>query len=63
LEAWQGTSRTLTSIGAGEAVLPYRRDATQALQEREAVLSEISGFHGGDYKELRLLRCYAVWLL
>jgi hypothetical protein len=23
----------------------------------------ISGLHGGDYEECRLLRCYAVWLL
>jgi hypothetical protein len=24
---------------------------------------KISGFHGGDYEEYRLLWCYAVWLL
>jgi hypothetical protein len=24
---------------------------------------KISGFHGGDYEECRLLGCYAVWLL
>jgi hypothetical protein len=24
---------------------------------------KISGFHGGDYEEWRLLGCYAVWLL
>jgi hypothetical protein len=26
-------------------------------------LCNIRGFHGGDYEELRLLGCYAVWLL
>jgi hypothetical protein len=24
---------------------------------------ETGGYHGGDYEELRLLGCYAVWLL
>jgi hypothetical protein len=27
------------------------------------MLCKIWGFHGGDYEELRLLGCYAMWLL
>jgi hypothetical protein len=26
-------------------------------------ICNISGFHGGNYEEWRLLGCYAVWLL
>jgi hypothetical protein len=27
------------------------------------MLCKILSFHGGDYEECRLLRCYAVWFL
>jgi hypothetical protein len=32
-------------------------------RESENLFCKISGFHGGDYEELRLLGCYAVWFL
>jgi hypothetical protein len=32
-------------------------------KRRRDVGFKILDFHGGDYEELRLLGCYAVWLL
>jgi hypothetical protein len=34
-----------------------------SLKAISCLLCKISGFHGGDYEEWRLLGCYAVWLL
>jgi hypothetical protein len=34
-----------------------------ATELSQLMLCKISGFHGGDYDEWRLLGCYIVWLL
>jgi hypothetical protein len=46
----------------GEIVRRY--DVKSELRHKRYIkLCKIWGFHGGDYEEWRLLRCYAVWLL
>jgi hypothetical protein len=41
----------------------HRKHYVSATEPSRLMLCKISGFHGGDYEECRLLGCYAVWLL
>jgi hypothetical protein len=41
----------------------HRRHYVSATEPSQLMLCKICCFHGGDHEELRLLGCYAVWLL